>query len=66
MNYELRNMYRERFVAYFKVLFRHLPGVTEENYQIFRQASPCPGRDSNQAPPEYKSGAFSLHQAAQY
>jgi hypothetical protein len=37
----------------------HLRGRTEENHYK-SQDSLCPGRESNQAPPEYKSEAVPL------
>lgn len=33
-NYELRTTWREAVVSYVNVLFKHLPGKTEENHKI--------------------------------
>jgi hypothetical protein len=33
MNDKLRRIWKETVVAYFKILPRNLPGVTEENYE---------------------------------
>jgi hypothetical protein len=46
-----------------EALCRHLPGGTEEDHEK-PQASRCPGRDLNRAPPEHKSRASPLHQCA--
>jgi hypothetical protein len=41
---ELERIWKEAAVAWFKVLYRHLPGGTRENYEKY-QDSLSPGRD---------------------
>jgi hypothetical protein len=35
MNDELERMWKTAVVAYFKILFRHMPRVTEAKYETF-------------------------------
>jgi hypothetical protein len=46
-----------------EVLYRHLPGGTEEN---LNQDYLCHGRDSNRVAPEYKFRALPLHQSVRF
>jgi hypothetical protein len=48
------------------VPLRHIPGLTEENHQIFKKDSRYPSRDSNWAPPECKRAASELYQPARF
>jgi hypothetical protein len=59
MNSELEWMRKETVVTSFRVLSLDLCGETRECHKKLRD-SWCPGRDSNQIPPEYKSGALWL------
>jgi hypothetical protein len=46
-------------VPYFKVLSRHLPGGTEENYEkTHSQDSWSTARDLKPGPPEYEAGVI--------
>jgi hypothetical protein len=56
VNDESERVWKEAVVGQFEVLFRHLPGGTEENHKNLSQNSWPPGRDSNPEPPEYKVG----------
>jgi hypothetical protein len=51
---ELKILWTEAVVDYFKVLYRKSPGDTEKNDET-SQDSRCPGRTSNWAPSEQKS-----------
>jgi hypothetical protein len=55
MNDELEGMRKEPVVPYFKLLSRHSPGGNEEK---LHSAQLMYGRDSNLAPPKYKSEAL--------
>jgi hypothetical protein len=52
-------MWKEVILAKFKALSRHLPRVTEENYNK-TQDSQCVSCDSNQAPPKYKEKSITI------
>jgi hypothetical protein len=55
----------EQVVMACEVLSRHVPTRTEET-TVQPQDSLWSGRDSNRAPPEYRSGALLLHQPADF
>jgi hypothetical protein len=40
-------------LAKIEVFCRHLPGGTEEDYEIYNECQ-CQGRDLNPGPPEYE------------
>jgi hypothetical protein len=58
MNAELENKWKEAAVEYFNILSQEELKITSRN---LNQESLCPGRDSNQVPPKYKSEALPLH-----
>jgi hypothetical protein len=51
MNNELERIWKEVVMAWFKVLFKHLPGETEENHDSWYQ-----GLDLNPGALEYETG----------
>jgi hypothetical protein len=53
-------MWKEVVMMYFKELFQHFPGGTDETHGNFNQYSWYPGRGSNRASPEYKREALPL------
>jgi hypothetical protein len=57
-NNELEGIWKE-MVCLTEILSRNLPRVIEENHEQLHN-NPCPGRDSNRAPPEYESQALPL------
>jgi hypothetical protein len=52
---EFVRMWNEAIVAYFKVLFRYLPGGTEKNKEKDSQDRWSQGRNLNPGPPEYEA-----------
>jgi hypothetical protein len=49
-----------------KVLYWHIPGEgSRKNHDTLSQNNQYPSRDSNKAPPEYKSRMLLIHQSAQ-
>jgi hypothetical protein len=60
VNKKLEGMLKESAVAKFQLVPRNISGRTEENTKNLSQDSRCPVRNSNWAPPEYKSEASPL------
>jgi hypothetical protein len=60
MNSEFERMQKEIAMTYFETLFRHLAEGTAEKQDNFNQDTWYTDRDSNQAPPEYKSQSLPL------
>jgi hypothetical protein len=56
MNDGVENIWVEAVMALFKVLSRHLPGRTGENYEHVKQDIRSPGRDLNPGLSEYEAG----------
>jgi hypothetical protein len=60
VNNEFEGIWKEMFVACFKVLFHHLLRGTEDNHiKKLSQDGWSPGQDSNLGPPEYEAGVLS-------
>jgi hypothetical protein len=58
VNDELEMTWSEAVVAYFKVLFQHLPGGTEENNEKVNQDKWSLGQYLNPGCREYKAGVL--------
>jgi hypothetical protein len=59
LNDELKSIWKEAVLAYFKEPLRNYRGKTEENH-ILKQDSRCPNQDSKRDPPEYNSEVLPL------
>jgi hypothetical protein len=60
VNNEWESVWKEAGLSCFVVLSRHSPGGREKSTKSLSHDSPCSGRGSKWAPPEYKSKALSL------
>jgi hypothetical protein len=58
VNDELKRVWKDAVVAYFKVLTQNLPGWTERNHENQCQDIRSPGRDLNPGPAEYEAGVL--------
>jgi hypothetical protein len=62
MNYAVERMRNEAVVAQIKVVSRHLPGRTEENYEKYESGQPVCELRLNPGPPEYERGVTIKYQ----
>jgi hypothetical protein len=58
VNYEFESIWKEAFVAYFKVLSRHSLEEMRKTPITLSEDSRYPGRNLNPGPPEYQAGVL--------